>query len=138
MNTLIHDNFDEFLFDSLLHSINLTIQTILFEEWEDDAVIDFHCACTRDEKTMLQNVISIVIEANPKINKKNIYMAIIYYYYVCIVIEYYATEIFDFKKITKKIKGLNLLTIKNLVNKITLSDEPWASRVRRIINNLNF
>ena len=135
MKTIVQ--FDEFLFDSLLQSINLTLQTILLEEWDDDAKIDFHCGCTRDEKIMLQNVISIVTEANPKITKKNTYIALLYYYYVCIVIEYYATEIFDFKKITKKIKGINLLTIKNLVNKITLSDEPWASHVRRIVNNLN-
>jgi hypothetical protein len=131
------EEFNEFLFDSLLYRVNYCIQNILLYEWDDDAVIDFHCGCTLDEKKMLQKVIETVSQANEDISMKNIYIAVLYYYYLCIVIEYYATEIFDLYDITSYVKGTNRRVIQTLVKRITLSDEPWASYTRRTVNNLD-
>jgi len=129
--------FNEFLFDSLLYSINHCIQNILLCEWDDDAVVDFHSGCTKDEKNMLKDVILVVSQANKNISQKNIYIAVLYYYYLCMVIEYYATDLFDLYDITRVIKGTNVNVIQKLVKDITICDEHWASFTRRTINNLD-
>jgi hypothetical protein len=106
-------------------------------EWDDDAVVDFHSGCTKDEKKILKEAILVVSQANENINQKNIYIAVLYYYYLCIVIEYYATELFDLYDITNIISGTNINVIQKLVKDITISNEPWASYTRRTINNLD-
>ena len=129
--------FDEYLFDSLLYNINQCIQNILLYEWDDDAAIDFYSGCTKDEKNILKDVICVVSQANENVNQENVYVAVLYYYYLCMVIEYYATDLFDLYDITNVINETSIIVIQKLIKDITISNEHWASYTRRKINNLD-
>jgi hypothetical protein len=137
--------FDKALFDSKLAEINWC-----YEEWlnahdnpkKPDLALDFHKCCNQEETKKLEKAIKIVINNTPDILfssgtvnyplKEQIYHAVILYYYVNMVIEYYVDSNFDnycFDDTEKEVK--------DIVYTITKSDEPWASEVRRIIMGFN-
>ena len=128
--------FDAFLFESLLYSINTAIHTLVQYQLDDDAWTDFTPCCVREETDLLQKVILAVMDANQTLPRRCIYTAVIFYYYVCIVMEYYAIELMDTKFLQSFVKFADLVPIQQLVRDMTLSDQSWATQVRRAINHL--
>jgi hypothetical protein len=102
---------------------------------------DFNGSLNKIEKGLLTECIIEILEnieiiENPetKYTHIDIIKAIIYYYYQCIILEYYITDNDDYFNCDKNFftgtKG------KEIADKITTSDHIWASNIRRKINNL--
>jgi hypothetical protein len=91
--------------------------------WTKSDKKDFIGCCTLEEKEMLKIVIMKIIEYKSILSKETIYIAVLYYYYSSIVLEYYATNFcsLDFFKNTYY-KSLNINEVIELIKEITISN----------------
>ena len=74
----------------LVTSIGLARLVHLNKQFGDKK--DFIGCYMQEEKEMLKIVIMKIIENKPILSKEIIYIAVLYYYYSSIVLEYYATN----------------------------------------------
>ena len=128
------DNFNEQLFNELIASINSCTEKYYKNNFPYDKQ-DFTKCCTEEEKDILKKCIQILqSESNFKSNKEeDVYLGLIQYYYSSIVLEYYVlTETNDYKCFTLMNKTYpGAVKVRDA---ITTSNDPWASKIRRLIN----
>jgi hypothetical protein len=121
-------------------------------ENDKQTLSEFMPCCTKEEMVLLRDVINKVIEHKPYIHIANIYIAVIYTYYHSIVVEYYMqrechlTELSENYRldsvsthkndINDDVTDVNLPVVRQLIFEMVASNEPWASVVRRKLNNL--
>jgi hypothetical protein len=118
-------------FANILSLINKCVKDWYFQYFPENMHSEFTPCCSEEEKDILRKCI-ILVEEHTDFKSKDIYMGVIEYYYYSIVLEYYASEenlfnCFDMHK-SEYPKAVNVRDM------ITISDEPWASKVRRLIN----
>lgn len=126
---------DEYLFDSLVYNINVYIRDYLCAFYDQDALTDFVPGCVQEEKQRLRRCIQVVSWAHPHTKQKNIYAAVVLFYYFCIVLEYYLVEEIQLKPLCSFANASDLNTIQQLLTNFTLSETPWAIFTRRIVNH---
>jgi hypothetical protein len=120
------------------------ISQFIFEY--NNYIIDFYCKYFYDDKQdfngslnkiekglLIECIIEILENAATKYTYIDIIKATIYYYYHCIILEYYISDNAYFKCDKNFFTGTNG---KELIDKIITSDHIWASNIRRKINNL--
>ena len=140
--------FDKDLFNGLLFRLNNCIRENIEHSYEDereraDALKDFKTCCKKEEKLLLKKAINYAVKNNSTMEEDTVYIAVLYYYYYTIVLEYYLTDMCIIKKFItslyypriEKIVEEKTNSVEKLVMKITTSDEPWASHIRRVLNN---
>jgi hypothetical protein len=97
---------------------------------------DFNGSLNKIEKGLLIECIIEILE-NIEIKTKYTYIdiikAIIYYYYHCMILEYYIADNIDYNCDKIFLEGTKA---REIADKITISDNLWASNIRRKINNL--
>jgi hypothetical protein len=98
-----------------------------------DVAKDFEPCCSNEEQELLKKCIQTIKE-NTEYPDELVYFSVIKYYYATIVLEYYATddrvgEYDCYRILQKKYRVGN-----KLVDEITTSDAPWASKVRQLVN----
>ena len=148
-------SFDEALFDSLILRLNKCIRESIERGYNEDErelladeMKDFRGCCTKKEQHILRKAIVTAIENNPGVDKTAVYLAVLYFYYYTIVLEYYMTDMCGVREFVAKINYPNqelervknlvkekAIIIENLVMKITTSDEEWCSYIRRVLNS---
>jgi hypothetical protein len=128
------DNFNEQLFNELIASINSCTEKYYANNFPYDKQ-DFTKCCTEEEKDILKKCIQILqSESNFKSNKEeDVYLGLIQYYYSSIVLEYYVlTDTNDYKCFTELNETYpGAVKVRDA---ITISNDPWASKIRRLIN----
>jgi hypothetical protein len=128
------NNFNEQLFNNLIASINSCTEKYYANTFPNDKQ-DFTKCCTEEEKDILKKCIQILqSESNFKSNKEeDVYSGLIQYYYSSIVLEYYVlTETNDYKCFT--LMNETYPGAVKVRDAITISNDPWASKIRRLIN----
>lgn len=138
-------DFDQNLFDNIVSLINRCFHLMYRVEFgyhDKNTLNEFKPCCTKEETELLHDVINKVVKHKPEIYLENIYVAVIFYYYNSIVVEYYAHDLCSLKKLSRELSrisfNVDIKAINELVKEITTSDEEWASYARRKLNNLNF
>lgn len=119
------------MFTRLISKINKCVNNWYSIHFTNDDKKDFTPCCSEEEKDILKKCI-LLVQENTNFPSNDIYLGVIEYYYSSIVLEYYASKenhfyCFDFfnKEMPKAV---------NVRDMITVSDEPWASQVRRAIH----
>jgi hypothetical protein len=79
------------------------------------------------------------VKHNPQANKQNVLRAIVGYYYEVQILEYYVSFYSDSKDSDKFtcIKEIYNTETEQMVKQIIISDDSWASEIRRKILNIN-
>ena len=92
-----------------------------------------------DEIRIIQECIDIYLKHNPQANKQNVLRAIVGYYYEVQILEYYVSFYSDSKDSDKFtcIKEIYNTETEQMVKQIIISDDSWASEIRRKILNIN-
>ena len=100
---------------------------------------EFKGCCDMDEIRIIQECIDIYLKHNPQANKQNVLRAIVGYYYEVQILEYYVSFYSDSKDSDKFtcIKEIYNTETEQMVKQIILSDDSWASEIRRKILNIN-
>lgn len=109
-------------------------------------IIDFYCKYFYDDKEdfngsfnkiekclLVECFIELVENMETKYTYIDIIKAIIYYYYHCIILEYYIADNINYNCDTKFLEGTKS---REIADKIIISDYVWASNIRRKINHL--
>ena len=109
-------------------------------------IIDFYCKYFYDDKEdfngslnkiekglLIECIIEVVENSETKYSYIDIIKAIIYYYYQCIILEYYIADNIHYNCDKVFFEGTKA---REIADKITISDNLWASNIRRKINNL--
>jgi hypothetical protein len=100
---------------------------------------EFKGCCDEDEIRIIQECIAIYLQHNPQANKQNVLRAIVGYYYEVQILEYYVSFYSDSKASDKFacIKKIYNTETEQMVKQIIISDDSWASEIRRKILNIN-
>jgi hypothetical protein len=100
---------------------------------------EFKGCCDMDEIRIIQECVDIFLKNNPLANKDDVLRAIVGYYYEVQVLEYYVSQYSDIKDryTFDCIKKNYNAESEQMVKHIVLSDDSWASEIRRKILNLN-
>lgn len=119
-----------------------------FYKNEPHTLTEFKPCCDKDEIRIILECVNIYLENNSTADKNEVIIAVISYYYEIQVLEYYVQYAFDvmdldcmkiFNSISdkivngKKVKG----NIKEIIDNIVTSESEWASKIRRLILNLD-
>lgn len=117
---------------------------IFYKWWYPDDINDFTKCCTDEEKEILLKCFKIYRKYDSHTDYFTILLALIIFYYSIQVLEYYApnNDVFDvfLNKIMtnyKFISSKDIIKIKKIVNKLTISNDNYAKKIRRTLLNLD-
>lgn len=121
---------DEILLTNIINEINSCTEKYYNYHFRSDTK-EFTKCCTEEEKNVLKKCIQIM-QVDTDYNPKAMYAGLVQFYYSTIVLEYYVSaenyyRCFD--TINQKYPGAVKVR-----DAITVSNEPWASKVRQLIN----
>ena len=145
-NTIKHKNvkmIDQDLLQFLINNIYLSIKETFYSygKWGKNKYKDSDKKITKDDKLILAKIILIVLNNTDSINKEDIYISCLYYYYASIKLE--DGMIFKINDVKLKTEQFNICSFKIninvdkcwlLIDNITISNDKWASDIRKIVN----
>lgn len=126
--------------NTLVANINACCIKWFEENFDTELEIgEFKGCCDMDEIRIIQECVDIYVKNNPLANKDDVLRAIVGYYYEVQVLEYYVSQYSDIKDeyTFDCIKKNYNAESEQMVKQIVISDDGWASEIRRKILNVN-
>lgn len=98
--------------------------------------VEFKGCCDENEKKLLIKCYNIYTENEPTLDKDEVLIAVIIYYYNTIVLEYYINENLDILR-SQCFRHFSSPEIMTIRDRIATGDEEWLSSIRKIMLNIN-